>query len=183
MIIICKIHGQFIQNASQHQRGDDYPKCANIKKGLNAALPFKNILEVFNKKHNYKYDYSRAIYKNGFKKIEIICPIHGSFWQKPDAHKRKSGCPKCVRHKNFTQDMAIEVFIKKHGTTYDYSKVVYKNNHTKVIIICRVDGHGEFNITPNSHSIGMGCPKCAGNYRYTQNEIIERFEKVHKKKI
>lgn len=47
-----------------------------------------------------------------------------------------------------------------HGFKYDYSKVTYKNNHTKVTIICR--DHGEFKQSPNSHiSKSVGCQKCS----------------------
>ena len=47
-----------------------------------------------------------------------------------------------------------EQFIKEakmvHGDKYDYSKVEYINNRTKVCIIC--PKHGEFWITPHSQS-------------------------------
>jgi hypothetical protein len=48
--------------------------------------------------------------------------------------------------------LTTEEFIKKaqevHGDWYDYSKVEYVNNHTKVCIICKE--HGEFfDFVPN----------------------------------
>ena len=62
-----------------------------------------------------------------------------------------------------TKRLTTEEFIKKaraiHGDKYDYSKVIYVNNHTKVCIICPV--HGEFWQNPHSHLKGMGCKKCA----------------------
>lgn len=46
-----------------------------------------------------------------------------------------------------------EIFIEKaqkiHDSKYDYSKVEYKNNSTKVCIVCPI--HGEFYQTPNNH--------------------------------
>ena len=54
----------------------------------------------------------------------------------------------------------IETARKIHGDKYDYSKVEYINNSTKVCIIC--PEHGEFWQTPNKHLSGCGCPKCAG---------------------
>jgi hypothetical protein len=46
--------------------------------------------------------------------------------------------------------VTTEKFIEKakeiHGSTYDYSKVDYKNAKTKVIIICST--HGEFEQQP-----------------------------------
>ena len=59
--------------------------------------------------------------------------------------------------------LTTEEFIKKarevHGDRYDYSKVEYVNNKTKVIIICPV--HGVFPQSPVNHIRGNGCPKCA----------------------
>ena len=55
-----------------------------------------------------------------------------------------------------------ENFIEKakqiHGNKYDYSLVEYKNNKTKVKIICPI--HGIFEQTPNCHLRLQGCPKC-----------------------
>lgn len=45
-----------------------------------------------------------------------------------------------------------------YGDKYDYSKVVYTNNYTKVNIVCPI--HGEFVISPMSHLAGCGCPLC-----------------------
>ena len=52
----------------------------------------------------------------------------------------------------------IEEARRIHGNKYDYSKVIYINNHTKVRIICPI--HGEFWQTPHKHTLGEGCPKC-----------------------
>jgi hypothetical protein len=46
-----------------------------------------------------------------------------------------------------------------HGDKYDYSKVNYINNYTKIIIICHK--HGEFEQRPMGHLRGRGCSKCA----------------------
>lgn len=70
-----------------------------------------------------------------------------------------------------------------HGDLYDYSKVVYKNKNTKVIIICKT--HGEFKQTPNAHLNGkQGCPKCSIERigilgRLTQDQVIKKFRKIH----
>lgn len=63
--------------------------------------------------------------------------------------------------------MTKEEFIKKarsiHGDIYDYSKVDYINNKTKVCVIC--PKHGEFWIRPNDHLSNHGCPKCGTESR------------------
>jgi len=45
--------------------------------------------------HGDKYDYSLVEYIGTHKKIYIICPIHGEFWQEPSSHLSGNGCRKC----------------------------------------------------------------------------------------
>lgn len=51
---------------------------------------------------------------------------------------------------------------KIHGDRYDYSKVNFINNRTKVVINCSL--HGDFTQTPKNHLRGQGCPKCGKEY-------------------
>jgi Zn finger protein HypA/HybF involved in hydrogenase expression len=68
----------------------------------------------------------------------------------------------------------------KHNNRYDYSLVNYINNRTKVKIICKK--HGIFEQIPDSHMRGFGCTKCSGNYKYTNNEFIEKVKTIFKEK-
>lgn len=68
-----------------------------------------------------------------------------------------------------------------HGHKYDYSKVVYKDGTTNVIIICKQ--HGEFQQRPKSHLKGHGCPICGGSQKLTTEEFIRRSSIVHKGKF
>lgn len=109
--------------------------------------------------HGDKYDYSRVVYKNKSTKVCIICPEHGEFWQAPDKHiNGKQGCPMCSSFHKLNTDEFVRKAREKHGNRFDYSKTVYKNNETKVCIIC--PKHGEFWQTPHGHLSGKGCPKC-----------------------
>ena len=47
---------------------------------------------------------------------------------------------------------------KVHGDRYSYSKSLYVNAETKLIISCKE--HGDFLQTPSSHQRGHGCSKC-----------------------
>ncbi len=91
-------------------------------------------------------------------KVTIVCPIHGEFKQRVEGHFN-CGCEKCARDadKLNTQEF-ISRAIKIHGDRYDYSKVLYINNYTKVDILCRK--HGLFQQLPYDHCRGSGCPKC-----------------------
>ncbi len=77
--------------------------------------------------------------------------------------------------------VTTEEFIKRakevHGDKYDYSKVEYVNNHTKVCIIC--PEHGEFWQRADSHLSGIGCPKCSKKYKYITEEFIKKAREVH----
>ena len=120
-------------------------------------------IECAKKIHGDKYDYSKVDYVNNHTKVCIICPIHGEFWQNPVNHLRGQGCRKCavdsakIRYAK-PKSAFIEKAKKVHESKYDYSKVEYINNHTKVCIIC--PKHGEFWQTPRAHLGGNGCPKC-----------------------
>jgi len=78
--------------------------------------------------------------------------------------------------KKFTRNEFIEKARKVHGDKYDYSKVEYINNKTKVCIIC--PEHGEFWQNPYSHLHGIGCPKCSGMNKTTE-EWIKMAKEVH----
>lgn len=82
-----------------------------------------------------------------------------------------------------------EEFILKareiHGWKYDYSKVEYKNNRTKVCIIC--PEHGEFWQAPSCHLNKEGCRMCSNEKlskeRLKTNENwIEQCNKIHNNK-
>jgi len=70
--------------------------------------------------------------------------------------------------------------IRVHGETYDYSKVQYVNDGTKVEIVCRITGHGSFLQAPGHHTARRHrCPKCAANKRRTTAEFIQDAVRVH----
>lgn len=136
--------------------------------------------------HGNKYDYSKVEYVNYNTRVCIICPEHGEFWQTPTKHLQGRGCEKCgclKRDKKSRKSLAD--FVEKaklvHNDKYDYSKVEYSNNHTKVCITC--PEHGDFWQTPKAHLSGRGCPKCKHSGRkYTLHEFIEASNKKHNNK-
>lgn len=54
----------------------------------------KEFIEEAKMVHGNKYDYSKVVYVNNNTKVEIVCPQHGSFFQRPNDHLKKNGCPK-----------------------------------------------------------------------------------------
>ena len=72
-----------------------HPDKINSKQKYKLENRLLTLEECCNKKHNNKFDYSKSLYCGMSEKIEIICPIHGSFWQVPESHKNGVGCSKC----------------------------------------------------------------------------------------
>ena len=92
--IICPVHGLFEQTPSQH---------IILKQGCRFCMidSYKNTIEKFIEKsnniHNNFFDYSLVNYINNKTKVKIICPVHGVFEQRPDAHLNGAGCYRCGR--------------------------------------------------------------------------------------
>lgn len=113
--------------------------------------------------HGDVYDYSKVNYVNNHTKVCIMCPVHGEFWQRPNDHLNGYGCNKCgIIKTNLKNSDNLDNFIIKskkiHGVKYIYDKVKFKNQKTKVCIMC--PEHGEFWQFPYSHLQGCGCPHC-----------------------
>ena len=126
---------------------------------------FENLEARFREVHKDKYDYSKSIYLGMHQKIEIWCNKHQEyFWQTPDKHIQKRGCPKCASESraNKLSTPLNDFIIKantKHNDKYDYSKSIYINSKTKIEIWCNI--HQEyFWQTPTDHLQGSGCHKC-----------------------
>ena len=176
IIIICKIHGEFLQNSSKHLQGSNCKKCIiECMKSNN-----KEFIEKSKLKHGNIYDYSKVNYQGNNKKIIIICKIHGEFKQTPASHLKGSNCQTCSgNNKSNTQEF-IKKSIQKHGDKYDYSLVDYKNCESKVIIVCKK--HSDFEQTPNNHLNGHGCSKCGGTCKSNTQEFVEKSKLKHGEK-
>ena len=162
--IICKEHGSFFQAPDSHTNSKQgCPKCGGVAKSNTTEF-----IEKSNKIHNNKYDYSKVNYTHAKAKIEIICKIHGSFFQTPNQHLCGSNCPDC----SSSLPLALETFVERsnqtHDCKYDYSQVNYKNVYTKVEIIC--NKHGPFFQDPKTHMKGGICPRCRG--RISRKELL-----------
>ena len=85
-----------------------------------------------------------------------------------------------MQGRRLTKEEFIEKARQVHGDKYDYSKVEYKNNKTKICIVCPI--HGEFWQRPNDHLNGRGCDKCGGTATMTLQDFIEKSNIIHKNK-
>ena len=86
-------------------------------------------------------------------------------------------------HPSVTNTKSIKVystlesrFNLQHSNKFDYSKAVYVNNTTKMIITCPI--HGEFYQTSANH-LKSGCEQCGGRYSYNTEEFLNKAISVH----
>ncbi len=132
-------------------------------------------IDKANNYHNYKFSYNRVKYINSITDIEIECPIHGYFWQRPSNHLR-CDCPECskvtIKNKiSKSEDQCLIDFYCKHGDGYNYKLVEYKGNKVKVDIICN-KCKNTFPQKPANHLNGQGCPYCYGTSLKDTNQFI-----------
>lgn len=124
VIVICSVHGEWEVTPDNHiGKNSGCPKCKGFK------LTKKEKIELANKVHDFKYNYS--LIKNKTIKNQtmysIICPEHGEFKQVWNNHyNMKQGCPKCNipgRKKTLPEGV-------KNSWTKEYTKE-YMNSYKK----------------------------------------------------
>ena len=121
----------------------------------------EEFIELAELVHGKRFDYSGVTYNYSKKRVLIICPEHGGFYQTPNSHLAGEGCPNCPPK---FAELYKKSFIKKSkaifgSNTFDYSKVDYKDYLTKVTLICKK--HGEFEVRPVQHICEKSqCPEC-----------------------
>ena len=161
--ITCPIHGDFYQTPQKHLSGQGCPKCSVSEREQNKPMSSSFFIKRSNEQHGNFYTYENISFKNLHEKVEIICPIHGSFKQIAQDHINGHGCPKCsVIKREQNKPMSSSFFIKRsnerHDNFYTYKNISFKNLHEKVEIICPI--HGSFKQIAQDHINGHGCPKC-----------------------
>jgi hypothetical protein len=187
---IVSKYGSFWQTPDTHLRGSGCPILGTITSSIKQSSNTEEFIAKAKELHSDKYDYSLVNYISAKNKINIKCKVHGNFKQAPDSHLSGQGCPKCgalLITKKLSSD--TKEFIKKailiHKNLYDYSKVNYIKNNTKVEIVCKK--HGSFWQSPGSHLSGSGCLKCGKNHlQFSLNKrlniYIEKVKIIHNNK-
>ena len=183
VIITCRIHGDFSQDACNHLSDHGCPQCGieDVREGLKSST--EDFIQKARQLQGNRWDYSKVMYKSSDEKVEFGCSIHGPFYATPNAHLRGDGCPRCgIVRRSEAAKLSMEEFLGRvsaiNGDHYNYSKFVYVNGKTKGIIIC--PEHGEFLQTPENHiHFQQGCPKCFGKGLIGLEEFIRRSKEVH----
>jgi hypothetical protein len=147
----------------------------------NKKLTLEEVVKRAVEIHGDAYDYSKAVYKNYDTKIEIICRTTGnSFFATPINHIHgRTRCPCCYGTIKRTTSTFAEKAKEIWGEKFDYSKVEYVNNTTKVWIRC-IEHNTLFTQTPKHHLRGQnGCQACTNKTPITTKSFIDFAKAVH----
>lgn len=187
-IITCRVHGDFEQEPHGHLKGYNCPKCAIDSRVSKISDTTEIFIEKARKVHGDYYDYSLVKYVNNTIPVEIICPVHGVFHQRPVDHLQHKGCKKCASETignklRKTKEEFISQLKEIFGDRYDYSEINYVNTNTPVTLICPI--HGRFEKLPYLLLNGDGCQKCSEEASLEKrkerhkNNFFEKARKIH----
>lgn len=178
VIIICKVHGEFMQWPHSHLQGSTCLKCSTAKRAVNQQSTMEQFLDKANKKHSGRFCYSKVNSPLHTSRVIIGCPDHGDFEQTVASHLAGKGCPHCARE--FTTGVItsntgkyVTEVSKRHDYGYDYSKVEYIHSEKPVTIVC--PKHGEFQIIAAHHMTGSRCGKCVSEDRDVSSLLFTKW--------
>lgn len=118
--IVCPTHGEFYQTPLTHIRGNGCKKCGFIISASKSMSTTEGFIKKAISIHGENFDYSKVNYTGAKKKICIICPIHGEFFQSPTKHLSGHKCPHCKCSKG---EKAILSWFTKNNIEYEYQWV------------------------------------------------------------
>lgn len=97
--IVCDQHGLFNQRPYIHiSQKLGCPKCAAVGQSQRMLSSLDKFKQLASAAHNDKYQYHLVKYTNTHTKMNIWCPDHGLFTQRPCDHiGKRLGCPSCVK--------------------------------------------------------------------------------------
>ena len=125
VIIICKEHGPFSQVACGHQFGQNCPECGKLERIAKTRKSTDEFVKMAKLVHGNEYDYSKVTYFKTTEKVSILCRRHGLFWQRPDDHIQKKGCPKCKGNKSQLEDFVCSLL--------DKAEIAYEKRNSEII--------------------------------------------------
>ena len=140
IIIICKEHGEFEQEVSNHLQGKGCNKCADSIRSLKKSKSIDKFILDAKNIHGDKYEYNNVIYKNSTSHVLITCKTHCDFKITPSNLLRGKGCPLCV---NKGETKVFEKLITlypniKYNYKFDWCKNIKCLPFDFVILECKI---------------------------------------------
>ena len=171
VVATCPIHGDFEILPSNFLAGRGCRKCGhdNIRKNQDTFI--SELIAI----HGDKYLYDKIVYVSDSRKVTVTCPIHGDFEITPNSLLRGSGCAKC---NNKPLEEWTKAFKVVHEDFYSYNKIPYVLARSPITVTCPI--HGDFEILPNNHLKGVGCPECfVVHNKFTKEDFVTKVSSLH----
>jgi hypothetical protein len=115
--IICPIHGEFVQLAGNHMRGQGCPKCGKLYASTWQQNNFQHFIKESTKRFGNKFEFPKIVseYVNSHSKITLICKECGNVFTKIACDHITSvngGCIKC-NCQTSNAEQSLGIFIQK----------------------------------------------------------------------
>ena len=182
--ILCPDHGLFKIRANEHYGGPKRGCSSCTVRIIRKKMTTESFIEHSMNVHGSKYDYSVSKYVDGTTKITILCPKHGEFKIRPNAHygTQKQGCKACAGRPEVTTQSFIRSSKAIYFDRFEYNKTLYNGAKNHLVITCKQ--HGDFSIRPNNHLVGNGgCKSCSGRPDISTEQLItelsEKFGDIY----
>ena len=114
LIVECPVHGDFLALPKDHMKGHGCHECAKIQRAVTRRSSKEWILNKSFNTHGERYCYKKVEYINNNTNVEIVCTVHGSFWQTPSNHYQGAGCPECGKS-GFNRNKPASLYILRCG--------------------------------------------------------------------
>ena len=123
-----------------------------------------------------RWEYEKSTYTTSKTPVEILCPLHGPYYQTPKEHLKKSvGCSGC-NGRYVNTDIFVARSREVWGDRWGYDDSTYTKMSAPVSVTCK--DHGAFQQRAQAHLLGrVGCPRCNGSITDTE-EYIRRAREV-----
>lgn len=156
LLIHCRQHGDFFQQASSHLAGHGCRTCSG-KYSPSTEEWIQRAINV----HKNRYSYENTHYFRSDSLVKIFCTEHGQYKQIAGSHLMGAGCPSCAGNVPYTTESWIEKSKSIYGEDrFDYSKTIYNGLKNSIILICK--NHAEFKVRNSGKHLYSKrcCPKC-----------------------
>lgn len=136
VLIICPLHGEFLQDVYSHKRGINCPKCGDIRTKACKTDNTESFIQKAINVHGDTYNYDYVDYQSTLDLVKISCKHHGIFKQMPNKHLQGRGCHTCANEKKGWSKTQWKKYMKE-GTPATFYILRCFNNEEDFIKIGR----------------------------------------------
>ena len=120
-------------------------------------------------------------YKTSCSRVIVRCEIDDFEWSVVARGIISGGgmCPKCSGKRRWTPDERVEQINGLKGIKFIRWVDGYKNNQSKAVVRCEIDGFEWAASVNGLISAGRGCHHCAGRRRWTADERVKQINEIN----